>query len=298
MLTAFATALVPGSGLMSGLLAGPIIQGMFNATPGLEGMITFNSWFGVLFLPMMITTVLLVIGSLIVLKPKEKLSKEVINSIKQQPLPKIARRELTAAIVLTLVFLMFLTNRFHGIPDTAVCLAAVFAFFVFGVLESKDFNSGVNWDMVVFIGMAISLGAFFIETGISQWLAGIVIPALQPIASNPWIFMFIIMTVMFMWRFVDVATFIPTIAILVPILPAVQEAFNISPLVWLAIFIMPSNAFFMAYQNIWAMMSKTVAEDRAFTNNHLGTYGILYFVACMITLGVAIPMWISSGYFG
>ena len=298
MLTAFATALVPGSGLMSGLLAGPIIQGMFNATPGLEGMITFNSWFGVLFLPMMITTVLLVIGSLIVLKPKEKLSKEVINSIKQQPLPKIARRELTAAIVLTLVFLMFLTNRFHGIPDTAVCLAAVFAFFVFGVLESKDFNSGVNWDMVVFIGMAISLGAIFIETGISQWLAGIVIPALKPIAGNPWIFMFIIMTVMFMWRFVDVAIFIPTIAILVPILPAIQEAFSISPLVWLAIFIMPSNAFFMAYQNIWAMMSKTIAGDRAFTNKHLGTYGTLYFIACMITLGVAIPMWISSGYFG
>jgi len=298
MLTAFAMALVPGSGLMSGLLAGPIIQGMFNATPQLEGMVTFNSWFGVLFLPMMITTVLLVAGSLIVLRPKEKLSKEVINAIKQQPLPKITRQELVAAIVLTLVFLMFLTNRFHGIADTAVCLVAVVAFFVFGVLESKDFSSGVNWDMVVFIGMAISLGAIFTETGISQWLAAIVIPALRPIAGNPWLFMFVIMTVMFMWRFVDVAIFIPTIAILVPILPAIQEAFNISPLVWLAIFIMPANAFFMAYQNIWAMMSKTIAGDRAFTNKHLGTYGTLYFVACLITLIAAIPMWINAGLFG
>ena len=298
MLTAFAMALVPGSGLMSGLLAGPIIQGMFDATPQLEGMITFNNWFEVLFLPMMITTVLLVAGSLIFLRPKEKLSKEVINSIKQQPIPKMARHELVAAIVLTLVFLMFLTNRFHGIPDTAVCFAAVFAFFVFGVLESKDFSSGVNWDMVVFIGMAISLGAIFTATGISEWLAGIVIPALRPITGNPWIFMFTIMTVMFLWRFVDVAIFIPTIAILVPILPAIQEAFNINPLVWLAIFIMPSNALFMAYQNIWAMMSKTIAGDRSFTNKHLATYGTLYFAACLITLTVAIPMWINSGLFG
>jgi len=61
---------------------------------------------------------------------------------------------------------------------------------------------------------------------------------------------------------------------------------------------MPSNALFMAYQNIWAMMSKTIAGDRAFTNKHLGTYGALYFVACLITLIIAIPMWINAGYFG
>jgi anion transporter len=298
LLTAFSMALLPGSGWLSGALWGPIISGMINAIPQTQGLVTFNNWFSVLFLPMMITTALLIAGSLLVLKPKEKLSKDAIDAIKEQPIQKISRNEIIASLILVAVFIMFLTNKLHGLPDAALCLAAVFAFFLFGVLEAKDFNSGVNWDLIVFIAMALSLGAIFNETGISQWFAGIVVPALAPIAVNPWVFMFGIITFMFLWRFFDVALFIPTIAIMVPILPAIQEAYRISPLVWLYIFVMPANSFFMAYQNMWAMMSLSIAGDRAWDSKHLGIYGILYFIACLLSLLVAIPIWMHAGLFG
>jgi len=298
LLTAFAMALVPGSGWLTGLLAGPIIQGMYNAVPALEGLITFNSWASVLFLPMMIVTVLVAIGGLIILKPDEPISKAVVDAIKAQSMPKMNRNEIIAAVILGLVFVMFLTSGFHGLPDSAVCLVAVFAFFVFGVLETKDFNVGVNWDLVVFIGMAISLGAIFTATGISQWLSGIVVPALAPITGNPWLFMFGIMTVMFLWRFVDVAIFIPTMAMMIPILPDIQAAYQINPLVWVAVFVMAHNAFFMSYQNIWAMMGQSIAGERAWRNKHLSLYGMLYFIACLVALIVAIPMWINAGFFG
>jgi hypothetical protein len=110
--------------------------------------------------------------------------------------------------------------------------------------------------------------------------------------------MFGIMAFMFLWRFFDVALFIPTIAILVPILPAIQEAYKISPLVWLAIFVMAANSFIMAYQNMWAMMSRSIAGERAWDNKHLSLYGALYIVACMIALVVAIPVWMNAGLFG
>ena len=298
LLTAFAMALIPGSGWLSGLLAGPIIQGMYNATPGIEGIVTFNSWFNIMFLPMMLITVLVAVGSLIVLKPDEPLSKDVIDKVKKQPLEKMSFHEIISAIILVIVFLMFLTNRFHGIPDAAVCLAAVFLFFLLGILEPKDFNAGVNWDLVIFIGMALSLGAIFTGTGISQWLAGIVVPALAPIAGNPWLFMFCVMISMFLWRFVDVATFIPTMAIMIPILPKIQAAYNINPLVWIPVFVMAQNIFFMAYQNIWAMMTQTIAGDRAWDNKQLGLYGVLYCAACLAALSVVIPGWIQAGFFG
>lgn len=298
LLTAFAMALVPGSGWLSGLLAGPIIQGMYNAVPTLEGLITFNSWASVLFLPMMIVTVLIAVGGLIVLKPSEPISKDVVDALKEQAMAKMNRNEIIAATILGLVFLMFLTSSFHGLPDSAVCLAAVFAFFLFGILETKDFNKGVNWDLVVFIGMAISLGTIFTETGISQWLSGIVVPAMAPIASHPWLFIFGIMTVMFLWRFVDVAIFIPTMAMMIPILPDIQEAYQINPLVWIAVFVMAHNAFFMSYQNIWAMMGQSMAGEHAWRPQHLSLYGTLYFVACLLALTVTIPMWINAGFFG
>ncbi|MCL2080865.1 MAG: SLC13 family permease [Oscillospiraceae bacterium] len=298
LLTAFGMALIPGSGWMSGVLWGPIISGMINSVPETQGLVTFGSWFGVLFVPIAITTVLLVAGSLLVLKPKGALSKDAIDAIKEQAAEKLSRNEIIAAVILITVFIMFLTNRFHGLSDAAVCLAAVFLFFLTGVLETKDFNTGVNWDLIVFIAIALSFSAIFNETGISQWLAGVVVPALAPIAGNPFLFMFGIMAFVFLWRFFDVALFIPTIAIFVPILPSIQEAYNISPLVWLFVFVMAGNSFVMAYQNMWAMMSRSIAGDRTFTNRHLGIYGILYFAACAAALIVSIPMWIQAGLFG
>ena len=297
LLTAFAMALIPGSGWLSGILGGPIIQSMYNSA-GMTDMVTFGSWLEILFLPMMIVTMIVALGGLILLKPKEPLSKDIINEIKAQPFAKMSRHESTVALILSGVFVMFLTSGLHGIPDAAVCLAAVFIFFLVGVLESKDFTAGVNWDLVIFIGMAISLGSIFSETGISQWLSGIIVPAIHPITGNPWIFMYGIMTVMFLWRFVDVAIFIPTMAIVIPILPDIQAEYQIHPLVWIAVLIMAHNAFFLAYQNIWAVMSRSMAGDRAWDNKHMSSYGVLYFIACLISLTVAIPIWINMGMFG
>jgi len=298
LLTAFGMATIPGSGWMTGVLWGPIISGMINSVPETQGLVNFSNWFGVLFVPILIITVLMVAGSLFALKPKGKLSEDATDAIRQQAAEKISRHEIFAGIILSVVFIMFLTNKLHGLPDAAVCLAAVFLFFMSGVLETKDFNTGVNWDLIVFVAMALSFSAIFKETGISGWLAGIVVPALAPIAGNPYLFMFSVMVFVFLWRFFDVALFIPTIAILVPILPAIYEAYHISPLVWLFVFVMAGNSFVMAYQNMWAMMSRSIAGERAFTNKHLGIYGIIYFAACFIALLVAIPMWINAGLFG
>jgi len=298
LLTAFGMALIPGSGWFTGVIWGPFIQGLMDAEPALYGMVTFNSWFGVLFFPTVITTCLLVVGSLIFLKPEERLSKEAIDAIKKQPLEKMDRKEAATAVILAGTFLMFMTSGLHGLSISVLCLAAMLGFFLFGVLDAKEFNAGVNWDLIVFVAMALSLGGIFNETGIAQWLAGIIVPALRPIAGSPWIFMFGIMIFMFVWRFVDVAIFLPTIAIMVPILPSIYQEYQISPLVWLAVFIMAGNAFFLAYQNIWAMMSRSIAGDRAWKNKHLSLYGVIYFAACLITLLVAVPMWINAGLFG
>ena len=298
LLTALGMALIPGSGWMSGVLWGPIISGMINSVPETQGLVTFDSWFGVLFVPIVITTVLLVAFSLLVLKPKEKLSRGAIDGIRKAPRKKMTRKEIIAGLVLIGVFIMFLTSSLHGLPDAAVCLAAVFIFFLTGVLESGDFNTGVNWDLIVFVASALSFSAIFTTTGISAWLAGIVVPALAPIASSPVLFMAGIMLFVFLWRFFDVALFIPTIAILVPILPAIQAAYSISPLVWLFVFVMAGNSFVMAYQNMWAMMSRSISGERTFTNKHLGIYGLLYFAACAVAMAVAIPMWTGAGLFG
>ena len=295
LLTAFAMALIPGAGWLTGVIWGPFIQGQM-ANAGI--MVDFGDWLGVLLVPVLITTALLVVGGLLILKPEEKISKEAIEAVKKQKNGKMKKDEIISAAILILVFGLSLTSSLHGLSTAIICIAAMLCFFVFGVLETKDFNLAANWNLVIFIAMAFSLGPIFDVTGISVWLSGIVIPALEPIASNPWLFVFSVTIFMFIWSMIDVAMFLPTISIMAPILPGIQEAYQISPLVWIAIFILAGSAFFLAYQNMWAVMSRSIAEERAWTSKHQGTYGLIYFIACLLALLVAIPMWINAGLFG
>jgi len=299
ILTAFAMALVPGSGWLTGVIWGPFIQGQVEAA-GMTGLVTFNSWLSVLLLPVAVSTVLLVVFGLLFLKPEERLPKEAFEAVKNQFLGKMSRNEIIAAVILILVFIASLTGSFHGLSTAVICITAMLAFFLFGVLETKDFNAAANWNLVIFIAMALGLGSIFAATGVSEWLSGIIVPALAPIAGNPWLFVLAAMAFMFIWSMIDVAMFIPTIAIMVPILPDIQEAYQISPLIWIAMFILAGNAFFLAYQNMWAVMSRSISEDkdRAWDNKHMSLYGVLYFVACILALLVTIPMWISAGFFG
>ena len=299
ILTAFAMALIPGSGWLTGVIWGPFIQGQVEAA-GMAGLVTFNSWLSVLLLPVAVSTVLLVVFGLLFLSPDEKLPEEAFASVKNQALGKMSRNEIIAAVILTLVFIASLTGAVHGLSTAVICIAAMLAFFLFGVLETKDFNAAANWNLVIFIAMALSLGSIFAATGVSGWLSGIIVPALGPVAGNPWLFVFAAMVFMFIWSMVDVAMFIPTIAIMVPILPDIQEAYQISPLIWIAMFIMAGNAFFLAYQNMWAVMSRSISEDkdRAWDNRHMSLYGVLYFTACMLAMIVTVPVWMRLGFFG
>jgi len=291
MLTAFAMAMIPGSGWLTGVIWGPFIQGLYDAVPALAGTITFNSWASVLFLPTMLVTALLVLGSLLFMRPKEKISAEAMRELKAQQFDKPSRDEMITMVILLVSFVMFVTGQWHGISMMVLCLAAMLLFFVTGVLKPVDFNAGVNWDIVVFIATSQSLGAIFNATGVSVWLGEIAVPALAPIAGSPWLFMFGVVIFLFIWRFVDVAMFVPTVAILVPVLPAVQAAYGISPLVWLPIFMFAGNAFFLCYQNVWAMISRTLAGDRAWQPKHLTSYGTIYFVACMVAMVFGVLWW-------
>jgi len=67
---------------------------------------------------------------------------------------------------------MFVTGRIHHIPDAATCLAGIFLLTVTGVLNGTEIGSGISWDLVIFIGVAMSFGAVFGDTGISEWLVG------------------------------------------------------------------------------------------------------------------------------
>lgn len=297
LITAWAMAVIPGTGWLTGALAGPILSGFYAAVPGL-GPISFSDWSRVQFLPAILISTLTVIGGYLVLKPSEplQLSKEVFHE-EYKKLGPMSRAEIISSIILVATFLMFVTNSIHKIPDAAVTLIAWFLLSAAGIIKANEISSGVSWDLVVFVGAAMGFGAIFSHSGISEWMASIVVPALAPISGNPWIFVFVVLLVMFLWRFVDIAVFIPTLAIISAITPQIYAAYSINPLIWIGLLCIPLNAFFLTYQNMFALVGEANLGGRGWTAKHFMQYGTVYFIVSMLSMAVIIPYWISIGMF-
>ncbi len=299
LLSAWAMAVIPGTGWLTGSLHGPIIMGMYDAVPDLKGLLNFGSYFQVMFMPALVLTVLLIVGGYFALKPNQPiaLEKEYFKE-EYKKLGSFNRDEIISAIILVGCFVMFFTNRIHGIPDGATVLAGLFLLTITGVIKGSEIGTGISWDLIMFIGVAMSIGGVFGVTGVSQWLVGVLVPVIAPLTTSPWLFCYSLILLFFVLRFFDVAVFIPTMAILIPILPEISKSFDINPVVWVALFIMGANCFFLNYTNMFAMVAESIAKERSWTSWQMSKYGIVYGLACLITLAIAVPYWISIGMFG
>ncbi len=300
LLTAMSMAMLPGAGWMTGTLTGPTLIGFYNATDGLQGLINFGSWAQVALLEVAVATVLLAVGGYVLMKPSEPMSQFITKQVFIEVYRKLgawSRQEKWTAGILVMAFLMFVTAPLHQIPDAATCLFAFFLLTAGGVISTQDIGPGINWDIVIFFGAGLCIGSVLTFTGVSKWLASLVIPALAPVAGNPWVFCFAIMIFLFVWRFVDIVIMIPTEAILVSILPAIATAYHINPLVWIGLFVLPVNAMFMNYQNSFVLVGESLAKEKGWQPNQLLMYGSIYFVVSLLALLVVIPYWIGQGFF-
>lgn len=297
LLTAWVMAIIPGTGWTSGSLGGPIISGLYAGVSEL-GPVDFNTWFRVAMLPAAIVSILLLVFGYIVLKPSEplKISHETFNE-EYKKLGAMTRVEKVGGSILLIAFAFLATASIHKLPDAAICLTALFALCAMGVIKTPEINSGISWDLVMFFGVAMSLSTIFSVAGISAWLPTMLVPLFVPLAHNPWLFCFAVIITLFIWRFIDVAIMIPTMAILVPILPQVAAVTGVNPLIWIPIFNMAYCSFFLSYQNVFAVVAEANMRENGWTTGHFFRYGMAYFAACLITLLVAIPFWSFQGMF-
>jgi len=179
MLTAWAMVIIPGLGWVTGSLTGPIAIGFFAATPGLEDVITFNSWMKAFLMPALLLAILFVLGLYRFMKPSERISiKPDAFKAEYRALGSMSFQEKATLGILSLTFILLVTGQFTGIPDVAVCLGAFVLLALFGVIKGKDIGSAISWDLILFLGAIMGLGLVFQQTGISVFLSNAFTPEL------------------------------------------------------------------------------------------------------------------------
>ena len=280
-------AILPGCGWLTGGLMGPIILGVYETVPELTGVITFQSWMQCSLLPVIATTVFSIVFVYVFLKPKGKLNASK-NEMENKP---VSMKEIITGIILGICCVLFFTGKYHGISNTTICLFALAALFLTKCLEPKDFIHGISWDLIVFIGSALSMSQIFMNAGISQYLSDLISPLFTTMAAKPVVFVFALLIFLFIWRFIDVTPLLPTMVILAPVIPTVAQNAGIHPMVWSSIFCLATCSMFLSYTNMWTSMGRQIVAGYQWKESHLFRAGMAFFLASILGVIVSIPYW-------
>jgi di/tricarboxylate transporter len=299
LLLAWTMAVIPGSGWITGSLWGPISIGMYGKVDGLKDLCTSALWMKAMALPMLFLTACIVAGLFIVFKPEPlnvETTEDFINEYNN--LGPWSRAEILSVAILSVTFILFLTEKLHHINNATVCLASFFLFFTVNVLEPDDVQKGISWNLIIFFGCILAFPAIFgnPDIGISSWLKQAVSPALLGFKGHALPFMIVAVLAMFAWRFLDIAWMIPTMALLVSMLPVIQKELGIHPLVMSSLMILAGNFTFMAYMQPFSLMGSALAKGRSWTPDQLIRYGTVYLASSIATLLIGMAYWKMTGF--
>jgi anion transporter len=294
LLIAWTMAVIPGSGWLTGSLWGPVMMGMYSKVDGLKELCTPGPWMNAMMVPMLLMTGLIVGGIYWVFKP-EPLDVEDSEAFVEEysKLGPWSRSEKLSGIILAATFIMFVTEKIHGVGNVTACLLSFFLLFVFKVLEPDDIQKGVSWNLILFLGCILGLPAIFSspDTGISEWIKGTISPLLSSFGENQLFFILVAVVVMYFWRFFDIAWMIPSMALLVTMLPTVQTELGIHPLVTSSLIIFAGNFTFVTYMQPFALMGSSLVKERSWTPQQLMQYGVIYLASSFITLFISFAFW-------
>lgn len=130
----------------------------------------------------------------------------------------------TLAVFLTVVIL-WATQAWTGLDTTLVCLlgACVLFFPKIGVIDWKDANTGISWQVVMICGGGVSLGEILMKTGAAKWIANSIFAALGLTHVSVLVLLLSVMLVLLYLHFIFVGTTAMATALL-PIVVGLAQA--------------------------------------------------------------------------
>ncbi|MDW7685365.1 MAG: SLC13 family permease [Bacillota bacterium] len=289
-LVAYTAAIIPGNGWLTGSLIGPFNMGLLPEV--LRADLDWYNYSRAMIFPWLLIAVLLLLFLFLVFRPHR------FAPVKSEAgvLRQISRQEISAAIVLSLCFLGYLTTPWHGLEAATITAFSLFLLFVTGTLTSQSISNGVNWEVVLFLGAIMSVTKVLESAGITALLGEKLYPVLMSFAGNVTLFIYCVIGLTLLLRFVDVAWGLPTVAVLFSFAPALASV-GIHPIVLCFLNGVIQYFTFMHYMQPFAIISGNILEQRGWSDKHLALFGIGYILSVALSIVPAVWYWTWLGFF-
>ena len=258
----------------------------------LIGGIDWSRWLLLMSVPYL---ALLAIGSLLIWLQYRNgfgMTLKLAPAAERRPLTGLERRTLAITAGASL---LWLTDSLHHLHPVAPALIAWILLLSprIGVLSWSDFERRIGWGNFFVISSSLSLARALIDSGASDWIAGLIAGAVPQFSGQP-----VLVIVILMAASVPVRVLIPNItgflATTIPIAMSIGTATGVNPVVCgLAVMIAGDAVLYYPAQSA---SSLAVYERGYLTAPEIFRFGVyMTLVAFAVVVLVALPYWSAVG---
>lgn len=208
---------------------------------------------------------------------------------KQALLVKMGGKELYSAFVLVLAIVFFLIGGFIGVPAHAVALGAWLLLAAGGLFSAQDFQTKINWQIVILVGSILGLVALLQSSGVAAWIAALTGPVIAPLAASPVVLIMVLELFTYVLRF----AMVPPTTILA-LVCAAFAASPIDPFVFAFSIMISAQIWIMSYMNPTVLASMGFTAGRV-VQKDLTLSAAAFMAINFIALVASVPYWAGLG---
>ncbi|MDD2496797.1 MAG: SLC13 family permease [Desulfitobacteriaceae bacterium] len=294
IITAWAAGILPGIGWYTGSLYGPVVTGFLSES--MKSVATEQMWSKVMVAPWMFISIGFFIGCYFLFRPKEELqiSKNTFKKLYSN-LGPTTKAEKIVLFTLIIVFVCMPFQLRIGVSSYQLMLLGFLVLLLTKVIEKKDINVGVSWDIILFIGAIISLSNLINISGIADWIAPTLESIMPKLAGSSLLFLLGVTLLFFLLRFIDVTWGWAVAAFLATAAPLLYNTYHIHPTIIMFIFTLGGGVFFFNYQQPWIPQAESIMQNSGWNPRHLLQASFLYAGLAFLTLIIFLPYWKMIG---
>lgn len=256
---------------------------------------TMGKWFLSAFVWFSVISILNYLALGYIFGPKQEAQQKQIDfGDEDARLGPMRRGEKIILWIISLTMLLWVTEKYHGVPNHVIAIAALCAMLIFGVVSVKQLRSEMSWESLIFIGVVLGLAPSFTYLGINDKIIWICSPAVTAMTSNLYVLLLGIGMITVLMRFVIVSELAFVNIFMAFVVPLAVGA-GINPwIVGFAVYCFV-NPWFFLYQNPVYMAAYYSTGGSMANEGNLAKYCAVYLCLCMVALAASIPVWQFMG---
>jgi anion transporter len=258
---------------------------------------TWGYWFLAALPPTLVVTVIVLICTIALYRPESqpKISYTMVQT-QLNVLGRLSHKEWISFAVLCFTVTGWLTVPNHGIDGAWIAIIAFAVLINAGILDWSMMRRGIDWELLIHMGVTLSIPTLLRQAKIDQWLVDVISPLILPFMDHPAWFFIVIALLTYALKLVF-TSFLAVVTLCVALLPLSIDV-GMSPWIIAMIILIASEVWFFPYQVDWHMLAYSTTDGKGFSYPLMLRINPIYALAYIVALVAAIPYWRYLGLIG